>query len=184
MTVEVPAWAAEPVRALSYPLVFATVSGAHLYGFASADSDLDLRACHVLPAAEVVGCRPVPRPCRLRVLLTGGRLMRTGELETDLGVLGADLPYVPELLARKREAEHGPFPGELAEVLSRDVARLRGELAEARDASPLPDRPAPAAVAALHDLVVRTRLASGICGVGEAVLRGFGAACRTACKAS
>ena len=34
-----------------YPLVFATVSGAHLYGFPSPDSDYDLRGCHVLPVA-------------------------------------------------------------------------------------------------------------------------------------
>ncbi|HKG91958.1 MAG TPA: nucleotidyltransferase domain-containing protein [Gemmatimonadaceae bacterium] len=38
-----------------YPLLFATVSGAHLYGFPSPDSDFDLRGCHVLPAREVVG---------------------------------------------------------------------------------------------------------------------------------
>jgi predicted nucleotidyltransferase len=38
-----------------YPLVFATVSGAHLYGFASADSDYDLRGVHVLPARDVLG---------------------------------------------------------------------------------------------------------------------------------
>src|SRR2546421_6400235 len=38
-----------------YPLVFATVSGAHLYGFPSPDSDYDLRGCHVLPVHEVVG---------------------------------------------------------------------------------------------------------------------------------
>lgn len=38
-----------------YPLIFATVSGAHLYGFPSPDSDYDLRGCHVLPLQEVVG---------------------------------------------------------------------------------------------------------------------------------
>lgn len=38
-----------------YPLVFATVSGAHLYGFPSPDSDFDLRGVHVLPVREVVG---------------------------------------------------------------------------------------------------------------------------------
>ncbi len=41
-----------------YPLIFATISGAHLYGFASPDSDYDLRGCHVLPAREVVGLSP------------------------------------------------------------------------------------------------------------------------------
>ena len=43
-----------------YPLLFATVSGAHLYGFPSRDSDVDLRGVHVLPAAEVVGLRQSP----------------------------------------------------------------------------------------------------------------------------
>ena len=38
-----------------YPLVFATISGAHLYGFPSPDSDFDLRGIHVLPLREVVG---------------------------------------------------------------------------------------------------------------------------------
>lgn len=38
-----------------YPLLFATISGAHLYGFPSADSDYDLRGAHVLPLAKVVG---------------------------------------------------------------------------------------------------------------------------------
>src|SRR6476660_8743870 len=38
-----------------YPLMFATISGAHLYGFPSPDSDFDLRGIHVLPLEEVVG---------------------------------------------------------------------------------------------------------------------------------
>lgn len=38
-----------------YPLVFATISGAHLYGFPSPDSDYDIRGVHVLPLRQVVG---------------------------------------------------------------------------------------------------------------------------------
>ncbi|MDQ3321728.1 MAG: nucleotidyltransferase domain-containing protein [Acidobacteriota bacterium] len=38
-----------------FPLVFATISGAHLYGFPSPDSDFDLRGVHVLPLPDVVG---------------------------------------------------------------------------------------------------------------------------------
>src|SRR5947207_5148143 len=45
------------VAAQPYPLIFATVSGAHLYGFPSADSDYDLRGCHLLPLPEVVGLK-------------------------------------------------------------------------------------------------------------------------------
>lgn len=42
-----------------YPLLFATVSGAHLYGFPSVDSDWDLRGAHILPAENVLGLLPV-----------------------------------------------------------------------------------------------------------------------------
>lgn len=38
-----------------YKLLFATISGAHLYGFPSPDSDFDLRGVHVLPLRSVVG---------------------------------------------------------------------------------------------------------------------------------
>jgi predicted nucleotidyltransferase len=247
MTVDVPAWAGEAARTLPRPLLFATVSGAHLYGFASVDSDLDLRAAHLLPLAEVVGLRTGPQTLQhtgvrdgveldvvshdllkfakllnsrngyvleqllsplvvvttpvhaelsslapklltrhhahhylgfaatqerlyagtgrlkpalytLRVLLTGIHLMRTGRLETDLGVLGERLAYVPDLIAAKREAEHARLPADAARRLTTDVPRLRAELETARDASALPDRADPAAVEALHDLVVRTRL--------------------------
>lgn len=37
-----------------YPLMFATLSGSHLYGFPSPDSDYDLRGVHILPLAELV----------------------------------------------------------------------------------------------------------------------------------
>ena len=43
------------VAAQPYPLLFATISGAHLYGFPSPDSDFDLRGAHVLPLTS-------PRP--------------------------------------------------------------------------------------------------------------------------
>jgi len=43
------------VAAQPYPLLFATISGAHLYGFPSPDSDFDLRGAHVLPLKKIVG---------------------------------------------------------------------------------------------------------------------------------
>src|SRR6056297_1134874 len=43
------------VRTHPFPLVFATISGAHLYGFPSPDSDFDLRGVHLLPLETVVG---------------------------------------------------------------------------------------------------------------------------------
>lgn len=47
------------VQGHPYPLLFATVSGAHLYGFPSIDSDWDLRGAHILPAENVLGLLPV-----------------------------------------------------------------------------------------------------------------------------
>ena len=48
------------------PVLFATVSGAHLYGFPSRDSDVDLRGTHLLPAADLVGLRE-PEETRSRM---------------------------------------------------------------------------------------------------------------------
>ena len=42
------------VKAHPLPLVFATISGAHLYGFPSPDSDFDLRGVHLLPLQTVL----------------------------------------------------------------------------------------------------------------------------------
>lgn len=50
-----PGAAKQAVACHSYPILFATISGAHLYGFASPDSDYDLRGVHILPPAEVMG---------------------------------------------------------------------------------------------------------------------------------
>lgn len=43
------------VESHPYPLLFATISGAHLYGFPSPDSDFDVRGVHTLPLETVVG---------------------------------------------------------------------------------------------------------------------------------
>ncbi|MFM8570716.1 MAG: DNA polymerase beta superfamily protein, partial [Pirellula sp.] len=40
-----------------YPLLFATISGAHIYGFPSRNSDFDLRGAHCLPLDEILGLR-------------------------------------------------------------------------------------------------------------------------------
>ncbi|MFF1320937.1 nucleotidyltransferase domain-containing protein [Streptomyces chartreusis] len=53
------------------PVLFATVSGAHLYGFPSHDSDVDLRGVHLLPAADLVGLRE-PDETRSRMWLRDG----------------------------------------------------------------------------------------------------------------
>ena len=48
------------VSAQPYPLLFATISGAHLYGFPSPDSDFDLRGAHLLPLEKIFAANPPP----------------------------------------------------------------------------------------------------------------------------
>lgn len=245
---DLPDWLTDVPAGQPYPVLFATVSGAHLYGFPSADSDVDLRGVHRLPAREVVGLRHGPETitrdwlregvevdlvthdlakfCRLllnrngyvleqllsplvvttspvheeliaaapgcitrhhahhylgfartqwrlfttsgelkpllytfRVLATGLHLMRTGEIVADLTLLRDDAPpYVDELIAAKRAAEHGRLPADAPDLatLEVDVQRLTTRLEEARDASALPETATAHEV--LHELVVRTRL--------------------------
>jgi predicted nucleotidyltransferase len=43
------------VEGQPYRPLFVTVSGAHLYGFPSPDSDVDLRGAHLLTLREIVG---------------------------------------------------------------------------------------------------------------------------------
>ena len=62
-----------------YPLLFVTISGAHLYGFASADSDYDLRGVHLLPPAEAMGLY-APK----ETIEVSWKPERPGELDLDL----------------------------------------------------------------------------------------------------
>lgn len=94
------------------------------------------------------------------MLLTGIQLMRGGEVQAHLptlvGEIGEAPAYLPELVAVKAEQEHGPAGVDHARVAG-DVERLHRVLDEAQAVSGLPD--APAAHDALHDFVVRVRLA-------------------------
>ncbi len=233
-----------------YPLLFATISGAHLYGFPSPDSDYDLRGVHLLPLEEVVGLKTGPETVEksgvhdgleidlvthdarkffglllkkngylleqvssplvvhttpehaelkeiakncitrhhahhylgfaetqwklfqkedpphvkpllyvYRVLLTGIHLMRTGEVQANLGRLNETfkLPYLPELIDRK---VGGTEKGRLGQAdlgfHQREYERLRAELEQAHQESKLPE--APSGASALHDLLGRIRL--------------------------
>ncbi len=55
-----------------FPLVFVTVSGAHLYGFHSPDSDYDLRGMHVTPMREF--SRLVPPDETVETMDKSGRI--------------------------------------------------------------------------------------------------------------
>ena len=46
-----------------YPLLFASVSGSHLYGFSSPDSDIDVRGVHLVSVSDVAGLKPYKETC-------------------------------------------------------------------------------------------------------------------------
>src|SRR3954469_17289586 len=89
------------VASQPYPLLFATISGAHLYGFPSPDSDFDLRGAHVLPLEKVVGLevRAETAEPQMRVpphVESQGRACRSVRAEPDEqcgGAQGTDAPY-------------------------------------------------------------------------------------------
>jgi uncharacterized protein len=95
-----------------------------------------------------------------RVLLTGLHLMRTGEVEANLRRLNetAKLPYIPGLIARKLAGpEHGTLDNVDVAFHRTEYERLYSLLEESRATSPLPREAR--STAALHDLLVRLRLA-------------------------
>ena len=233
-----------------FPLIFATVSGAHLYGFPSADSDYDLRGVHVLPLRDVVGLdvgretiqveeirenieldlvthdarkffglmlkkngyvleqlysplivqtspeheelKEIGKRCItkfhahhyfgfaktewklfeketphlvkpllyiFRVLLTGIHLMRTGEIEANLGKLNEvfGIEYIPELIERKTSgAEKGVLPETDLGFYRKEYERLVGELERAAESSKLPENPN--GKPQLNDLLIHLRI--------------------------
>jgi predicted nucleotidyltransferase len=88
------------VAAQPYPLLFATISGAHLYGFPSPDSDFDLRGAHVLPLEKVVGLEVRDETVEQSMIVPpdnpGGRArhsVRAEPKQQSSGAQGTDAPY-------------------------------------------------------------------------------------------
>jgi uncharacterized protein len=80
-----------------YPLLFATVSGAHLYGFPSPDSDYDLRGMHILPLAEVIGLDRGPATIESTHVRDGVEIdLVTHDIEKFFGLLLKKNGYVLE----------------------------------------------------------------------------------------
>lgn len=59
-TFSLPSAVLEALDAHPHPTLFITVSGAHLYGFESSDSDWDLRGAHIAPACDVLALNQKP----------------------------------------------------------------------------------------------------------------------------
>jgi uncharacterized protein len=87
------------VAAHPFPLLFATVSGAHLYGFPSADSDYDVRGAHVAPVELLMGLDRVEETVKLSHVRSGAEVdLVTHEARKFLALLLRNNGYVLEQL--------------------------------------------------------------------------------------
>src|SRR5215510_3763515 len=87
------------ITAQPYPLLFATISGAHLYGFPSPDSDYDLRGVHMLPVRGVVVLDPGRETMEVSAVRGGLEIdLVTQDMKKFFGLLLKKNGYVLEQL--------------------------------------------------------------------------------------
>lgn len=111
-------------RGQPFPLLFATVSGAHLYGFPSPDSDWDLRGVHVLPPSEVVGLKEGPQTLTIEQKRDGFELdLVTHDAKKFFGLLLRRNGYVLEQLFSPLVVVTSPEHGELKTIARGCVTR-------------------------------------------------------------
>lgn len=115
----------EVVDRQPYPLLFMTISGAHLYGFPSADSDYDLRGVHLLPIPEMIGLHP-PRETIELSEIAEDRVevdLVTHDLKKFLGLLLKKNGYVLEQLYSPLVVKTTPEHEELKEIARGCITR-------------------------------------------------------------
>lgn len=113
------------VVAHPYPLLFATISGAHLYGFPSPDSDFDLRGIHLLPLDELVGLKRGPATVEKSGIVEGLEIdLVTHEAEKFFGLMLKKNGYVLEQLLSPLVVSTTPWHAELREIASRCITRF------------------------------------------------------------
>lgn len=107
-----------------YPLMFATISGAHLYGFPSPDSDFDLRGVHLLPLEEVVGLRIGPETIERSGMQDGVEIdLVTHDVRKFFGLLLKKNGYVLEQVFSPLIVHTTPEHAELKEIAARCITR-------------------------------------------------------------
>jgi predicted nucleotidyltransferase len=119
--------------------LFITVSGAHLYGFPSPDSDIDLRGSHLLPLPDVVGLNPPADETVERKLELAGTEVEwvSHDLGKYLRLLAKNNGYVLEQIFSPLIVTGEEFLSELRPLAQRCITRhhfhhYRGFLATQR----------------------------------------------------
>jgi predicted nucleotidyltransferase len=107
-----------------YPVLFATVSGAHLYGFPSPDSDFDLRGVHLLPLPEVVGLKTGPETVEKSGVYDGLEIdLVTHDARKFFGLVLKKNGYVLEHISSPLVVHATPEHAELKEIASACITR-------------------------------------------------------------
>jgi predicted nucleotidyltransferase len=107
-----------------YPLLFATISGAHLYGFPSPDSDFDLRGVHLLPLKEVVGLKTGQETVEKSGIHDGLEIdLVTHEARKFFGLLLKKNGYVLEQVLSPLVVHTTPEHAELKEIAKNCITR-------------------------------------------------------------
>ncbi|MCZ6817804.1 MAG: nucleotidyltransferase domain-containing protein [Planctomycetota bacterium] len=114
----------EIVAAQPCPHLFVTISGAHLYGFPSPDSDYDIRGVHILPAAEVVGLVTGPETLDISDSVQGLELdLVTHDIKRFFSLLLRRNGYVLEQLYSPLIVETTPEHQELKDIARGCITR-------------------------------------------------------------
>lgn len=115
----------EEVQNYPYRLLFMTISGAHLYGFASPDSDYDLRGCHLLALSEVVGLSKVQETKELMFFRPDGLEVDlvTHDAQKYFNLLLKKNGYVLEQIFSPWVAHTTPAHAELKEIARACITR-------------------------------------------------------------
>ncbi len=112
------------VRKVDYDPLFVTVSGAHLYGFPSPDSDVDLRGCHRLPLRDLVGLDAPPQTIEPEFDLHGTEVeLVSHEVGKYLRLLVRNNGYVLEQIFSPLVVTGREFLDELRPIARRCITR-------------------------------------------------------------
>src|ERR1043165_731728 len=107
-----------------YPILFATISGAHLYGFPSPDSDFDLRGVHLLPLKEVVGLNPTDETVEKSGIRDGLEMdLVTHDAKKFFGLMLKKNGYVLEQLLSPLVVQTTPEHAELRAIAKNCITR-------------------------------------------------------------
>jgi uncharacterized protein len=107
-----------------YPLLFATISGAHLYGFPSPDSDYDLRGVHCLPLPMVLGLEAKQETLEQSQVYDGLQLdLVTHDVKKFFGLLLKKNGYVLEQLCSPLIVHTTPEHEELKAIAPACITR-------------------------------------------------------------